>query len=135
MSSDCIFCKIVRGEIPCHKIWEDENLLAFLDINPLVEGHTLVIPKKHFQDIFDIDEENISKINEGVKKVTGLMKENLKVDGVNVLNASGKSAQQSVFHIHYHVIPRFENDGLDIFPEKKDVIKELSEIASKIRGK
>jgi len=117
---ECIFCKIVKGEIPCEKIWEDENFIVFLDVNPVAEGHTLVISKKHFENIFEASDEIAGKINLVCKKVAILLKEKFDVNAVNIVNASGKAAQQSVFHLHYHVIPRRENDGLDLWFHKKD---------------
>jgi histidine triad (HIT) family protein len=113
--TECIFCKIVKGEIPCKKIWEDKDFLAFEDVSPVAKGHTLVIPKDHFENIFDLPEDLAGKINIVCKKVALLLKEKFSVDSVNIINASGKSAQQSVFHIHYHIIPRKENDGLDLW--------------------
>ncbi len=119
---ECIFCKMVRGEIPFGKgkIWEDENFIAFLDVNPITKGHTLVIPKKHFENIFEASDEIAGKINLVCKKVAILLKEKFNVNAVNIVNASGKVAQQSVFHLHYHVIPRRESDGLDLWFHKKD---------------
>ncbi|MGD9276458.1 MAG: HIT domain-containing protein [Candidatus Pacearchaeota archaeon] len=100
---DCIFCKIAEGEIPCYKIYEDGEFLAFSDAHPAAEGHTLVIPKKHFENIFELPENLVGKINIVSKKVAELLKEKFEINDVNILNASGKAAQQSVFHIHYHV--------------------------------
>lgn len=114
-NSDCIFCKIVKGEVPCHKIWEDENFLAFLDIKPVGEGHTVIIPKKHYENIFETPEDLIGKINVVCKKMALLLKERMGINNINILNASGKAAQQSVFHLHYHVVPRKEEDGLNLW--------------------
>ncbi len=131
--ADCIFCKIVEGKIPSKKVFEDEMCLALLDVNPIVEGHTLVIPKKHFKDIFEIDEKTIGHMNEICKKVANLLKERLDVRAVNILNASGKEAQQSVFHIHYHVVPRRENDGLDLwFHGKRNGTIDLDKVFKKL---
>jgi len=116
---ECIFCKIVNGKLPCNKIYEDENFIAFFDVNPVVEGHTLVISKKHFENIFETSDEISGKINLVCKKVAILLKEKFNVNAVNIINASGRAAQQSVFHLHYHVIPRRENDGLDLWFHKK----------------
>jgi len=136
MKEECVFCKIVNGELPCHKVWEDEDILVFLSIEPVKSGHALVIPKKHYENIFDVDEEILGKMNVVCKKVGEMLKKNFESEGVNVLNASGEVAQQSVFHIHYHVIPRNKNDGLNLWfhgeinGEKKD----LGEVAKKIKG-
>jgi histidine triad (HIT) family protein len=113
--TDCVFCKIVAGELPSYKVWEDDNILAFLTIEPIARGHTLVIPKDHHQDIFQTSEEALAAMNVACKKVADLLKEKLGVENVNIINASGKAAQQSVFHIHYHVVPRYEQDGLDLW--------------------
>ena len=117
--SECIFCKIAKGEIPAEKIYEDEEFIAFSDVNPIVEGHTLVIPKKHFENIFDLPEELAGKLNIACQKVANLLKNKYPIKDVNILNASGKFAQQSVFHIHYHVVPRKEGDGLNLWFHKK----------------
>jgi len=110
----CLFCKIVKGEIPCHKIYEDKDFLAFLDVNPKREGHTLIIPKKHYQDVFDIPEEVFKGLMLVVQKLAKKLKNSGKVEGVNLLHASGKTAQQSVFHFHFHLVPRRAGDGLDL---------------------
>lgn len=120
---DCVFCKIVKGEIPCHKVYEDDSVLAFLDIYPKAKGHILVIPKKHFENIHEIEEESLCDVISIVKKMSLLVKEKLGVKSVNVLNASGKEAQQSVFHIHFHVLPRTEEDSLDVFHSEKEFEK------------
>ena len=103
---DCIFCKIVKGEAPAKKVYENEKVLAFLTIGPISRGHLLVIPKKHFENIFDIDEDYLKEIIFATKKISQKLKKNLKADGVNILHASGKDAQQSVFHFHLHLVPR-----------------------------
>jgi len=111
----CIFCKIVNKEIPSKIIYEDEYTLSFLDVSPVSNGHTLVIPKKHFENIFDISEEYLSNVIKSVKKVSIILKEKLGCSSVNILNASGKDAQQTVFHLHFHIVPRDKDDGLDLF--------------------
>jgi len=131
---NCIFCKIVAGEIPAHKIWENDHVLAFLDVNPIAKGHTLVIPKKHCMDIFDADDEYLKEITAALKKVSSLIKQDLGATGVNLMNASGIDAQQTVFHLHFHIIPRFTNDGLDTWPKSDFKDTSLEETAKKIRG-
>src|SRR5487761_638675 len=96
--NDCIFCKIVRGEIDAAKVYEDDDTLSFLDVNPLTKGHCLVIPKKHFENIFDIDKEILQKIISSAKNISEKLKKSLDAPGVNLVNASGKDAEQSVFH-------------------------------------
>ncbi len=109
---DCVFCKIVSGEIPGVKIWEDQDIFVFLDIHPLRKWHCLVIPKVHYQDLFDIDESLLQKIVVVAKKIASFMKNSLGASAVNLINASGKDAEQSVFHFHLHVVPRYPDDGL-----------------------
>ena len=129
---DCIFCKIIKGEIPSYKVYEDDFVYAFLDANPLVEGHTLVIPKKHQKDIFEVDD--FSKIMSAVKIITQKMRSNLNCQGINVFNSNGAIAGQTVFHFHIHLIPRKEGDGLNLFNggdlklEKSDFERVLSQL-------
>lgn len=108
---DCIFCKIVRGEIPSYKVWEDENSFAFLDITPRSKGHTLVIPKVHAERISDLDEINASKLLPTVKKVVAKIQDKLNPDGYNIGFNDGKFGGQVVPHLHIHVMPRWEGDG------------------------
>ncbi|MFW5852602.1 MAG: HIT family protein [Nanoarchaeota archaeon] len=129
---DCIFCKIIKGEIPSHQLFEDEIVKVFLDVNPVSKGHLLVIPKEHYVDIFETPEHVLCRINEVCKKMAQLCKSKLGATGVNVVNASGKDAQQSVFHTHYHVVPRFPDDGIDLwFHGKSNSMDELKEIQEK----
>jgi len=129
----CIFCKIVNGEIPSRKVYEDEKVLAFLDVNPISKGHVLIIPKKHFENIFDIDEDYLKKIITVSKKISLMVKDNLNANGINILHASGKDAQQSVFHFHIHLVPRYKDDKLNTWP--KSDYKELNfdEIIKKLK--
>ncbi len=113
---NCIFCKIVAGEIPCDKIYEDESVLAFLDIKPFTKGHTLVIPKKHFENIFDIQGEALEKVIIVAKSISEKIKNNLKADGIRLSQSNGKVAGQDMMHFHLHIIPRYENDGLSSNP-------------------
>ena len=112
--SDCVFCGIVKGEYPSTKIYEDDHVYAFLDINPVAKHHTLVIPKEHYADLYDIPEATLQHLMVAVKRVTlQLQKEG--VNAVNVLHASGVEAQQSVFHFHLHIVPRHQDDNLNHF--------------------
>lgn len=115
----CIFCKIVKKELSSYKVYEDENTLAFLDIYPVIEGHTLIIPKKHFENILDIEDEELNNVMKATKKVAELVKKKLNADAINVLHASGVEAGQTVFHIHFHVVPRFKNDGVQMWPHHR----------------
>ena len=108
---DCIFCKIVREEIPCHKIYEDDNSLAFLDIKPHAKGHTVFIPKKHGETAFDFTENDLSEFFPAVRKVMEILKEKLNPDGFNVGWNNGSTAGQVVPHLHIHIFPRYEGDG------------------------
>ena len=131
---DCIFCKIVKGEIPSFKIAENEKALAFLSIDQFAKGHTLVIPKNHAESIFELPVEEMQNFLELVKKIAEKMKKNLNSGGVNILNASGKAAQQSVFHLHFHVIPRKNDDGLNAWPFKEKLANiDLKEVCEQLK--
>ena len=130
---ECIFCKIANNEIPCLQIFEDDLVKAFLDVNPISNGHLLVIPKEHFENIFVTPDEVLAHINQVCKKMALLCKEKLNATGVNIVNASGKDAQQSVFHLHFHVVPRYENDGLDLwFHGRSKDYEEVKKIQKKL---
>jgi histidine triad (HIT) family protein len=103
---DCIFCKIVKGEIPCFKVFEDDRVLAFEDINPISEGHTLVIPKRHAVNLWDIPAEDLTAIHLASKKIIQGIKDALNPTGVAVLQLNGRGASQLVLHYHLHLIPR-----------------------------
>ena len=111
---DCIFCKIIKGEIPSYKIYENEDVYAFLDINGKVAGHTLVVPKKHFKNILDIDEINLCKVVNAVKLIANHYVDNLGFKGFNLQVNNGESAGQEVLHLHFHILPR----GNDSFKGK-----------------
>ncbi|WP_078552626.1 HIT family protein [Bacillus alkalicellulosilyticus] len=109
---NCIFCKIVKGDIPAAKVYEDENVLAFLDISQVTKGHTLVIPKVHQKDIFELTPEVASSLFSVVPKIATAIKKTFKPIGLNIVNNNGEAAGQSVFHYHIHLIPRYgEGDG------------------------
>ena len=132
---DCIFCKIINGELPLKKIYEDEHTLAFLDIAGDVDGHTLVIPKKHVTNILDCDRETLARLMDTVKLISNHYAENCGYDGVNLINASGEAAQQSVFHLHIHVVPRKTGDGLNVFPKFAGAKLPLDEMLERLRLK
>ena len=111
-SQDCVFCKIAAGEIPCSKVYEDDSVLAFLDINPLSEGHTLVIPKAHYDKLDLCPPEVLTSIAVCIGKVALAVVSGLQCDGYNVLCNNGKAAGQEVDHVHFHVIPRDSGDGV-----------------------
>ncbi len=136
---DCLFCKIAAGEIPSSKVYENESILAFLDIQPVNRGHVLVIPKLHFERIADIDDEILGKIIKAGNKINkAIYKSSIKPEGLNLFLADGKAAGQEVFHTHLHLIPRFANDGFGLtFPEgysNPPSREELEKIAEEIRN-
>lgn len=120
---NCIFCKIVRGEIPSRKIYEDEKVLAFLDISPQSLGHTLVIPKKHFADIYEIDNEELCNLISSVKSISEHVKTVLKSDGIKIVQNNGVSAGQTVFHIHFHIIPVYDRIEEEIKSEDLEKVE------------
>ncbi len=107
--TNCIFCKIIAGEIPSKTIYEDEEFKVFLDVNPASKGHILVIPKEHYADLYEIDEEVAGRAMKLVKKLAAHMKAVLNCDGLNLVQNNGVVAGQTVFHFHMHLIPRYEN--------------------------
>jgi len=129
----CIFCKIIKGEIPSYKIYEDEDILAFLDINPFTPGHTVIASKKHYRDIFDVSQNILKKGIIVAQKISKKTKERLGAKGINFLLDSRKAGEQFLFHFHIHVIPRFPNDGLRLWPTQhckvdlKRIQKKLTE--------
>jgi len=129
----CIFCKIIAAEIPSYKVYEDEQILAFLDINPVNFGHTLVVPKKHFAGIEEADEQTLCQIVKIVKKVGLSLKKNLSAPGYNVQVNNGSAAGQIVPHLHFHVTPRLSDDGLELWPQKKYKENQAEEVLNKIK--
>ncbi|MDT8862017.1 HIT family protein [Alkalihalobacillus sp. MEB130] len=110
--SNCIFCKIVKGDIPASKVYEDEHVLAFIDISQVTKGHTLVIPKTHHQDLFDLSEESAQHVFTTVPKVAKAIKQAYQAKGLNIVNNNGELAGQTVYHYHVHLIPRYgKGDG------------------------
>jgi histidine triad (HIT) family protein len=109
---DCIFCKIVAGELPATIVDEDERTIAFMDINPATRGHALVIPRTHSTDLLSVEQADLTAVAVAARRLAGRAKERLRADGVNLLNSCGAVAWQSVFHFHIHVIPRYHDDPL-----------------------
>lgn len=130
---NCLFCKIVKGDIPCYKIYEDDFVLAFLDIACDAEGHTLVVPKKHFENMLDADETYLNSVLSACKKISKHYVENCGFEGVNIVNNSGEVAGQTVMHLHFHIIPRKNNDKLNVWQlcEKREM--NLGEVAQKLK--
>lgn len=125
----CIFCLIVAGEIPAHRLFEDESHLAFLDIFPAALGHTLVVPKKHSTDIHEITARDYGDLAERAKSIADLIQRNLATDGITIMQMNREAGGQSVFHTHIHVIPRFSGDQLIQpwipMPASQDDLKEI----------
>jgi histidine triad (HIT) family protein len=131
--TDCLFCKIVAGEIPSTKIYENDTVLAFLDINPVNIGHTLVIPKSHHTNLYETPDEALAGIMPVVKKVSVAIKETLNADGINIEMNNDPIAGQIIFHSHIHIIPRFEGDGFKHWHGARNYHEnEMSEVAKKI---
>lgn len=112
--SDCIFCKIINKEIPTDIIYENDKVMVFLDIFPTSLGHTLIIPKKHFVNVYDIEEDYLAEIIKVTKKLALAYKEIFGIDNLQLIHNAGKHGQQGVFHFHFHLIPRHEGDGINL---------------------
>jgi histidine triad (HIT) family protein len=109
---DCLFCKIVAGEVPSTRVDEDERTVAFMDINPATRGHALVIPREHSRDLHEVSPEDLRATMAAAQRLAARARDRLGADGVNLLNSCGRAAWQTVFHFHVHVIPRYEDDPL-----------------------
>ncbi|MFH1890579.1 MAG: HIT family protein [Candidatus Kuenenbacteria bacterium] len=130
----CIFCKIIAGEIPADKVYEDHKILAFLDISPVNKGHVLIIPKEHYENLMATPDELVKDLWAMAKKIAKAVQEATGADGINFGSNNGKAAGQIVFHTHIHVIPRFKDDGLIGWPNKKYEEGEQAEMAGKVRN-
>lgn len=134
MKDDCIFCKLANGVFPTNSIYEDDTFNVILDASPANPGHALILPKEHFQDIFEIDEETLGKAMQLAKKIATRQTEVLKCDGVNVIQNNKEAAGQSVPHYHLHVIPRFVNDGQKMLWQPHEAVDEKQkEICEKLK--
>jgi histidine triad (HIT) family protein len=132
---DCIFCKIAAGEIPAHKIAEDEHTIAFMDINPWTRGHALVIPKEHTRNLWEAPREVLHSTIDMAQQVAIRQRDKLHCDGVNLLNSTEPAAWQTVFHYHVHVIPRYEDDPLQLPGKPQEVDQdELAKVAEELAG-
>lgn len=131
--NNCIFCKIIKGEIPSHKIYEDEYTLAFLDIAPIHPGHTLIVPKQHHENLEQTPHDVSCKCMDTIKKIAPALLKATGADGFNVGLNNGSAAGQAVFHTHFHLIPRFTNDGLKPWPHNKYQPKQAEEITRRIK--
>jgi len=131
MKNNCIFCAIAEGEIPSFKVYEDELVLAYLDINPFTKGHTLVIPKAHSEGLLDTDDATLATIIARVKKVAAHLKAALPCDGFNILQNNGEAAGQTVKHVHFHIVPRYGSEPI-AFESHPGDMAELKALAERI---
>jgi histidine triad (HIT) family protein len=130
---DCIFCKIANGEIPSNTVYEDEHYRAILDLSPATKGHTLILPKDHFENLFDADEPTVGGIMKTAQKIGSAMMKTLGCDGIDVVQNNGAAAGQTVKHLHVHLIPRYEGDGQIVtWKQNESDPEEQKEIATKI---
>jgi histidine triad (HIT) family protein len=132
---DCVFCKIVTGELPATRVDEDERTIAFMDINPATRGHALVIPRAHAADLHEIGAEDLGACAVAAQRLADRMRERLGADGVNVINSCGSAAWQTVFHFHLHVVPRYVGDPLELpwIPAPGD-LDEIAAASALLRG-
>lgn len=132
MKNDCIFCAIAAGEIPSFKIYEDDQVLAYLDINPFTLGHTLVIPKAHSECLLDAEDATLATVLARVKKIAAHIKSALPCDGFNILQNNGEAAGQTVKHLHFHIVPRYGSEPI-VFESHKGNMDELKALSERIR--
>ena len=133
--SDCVFCKIVAGQIPATRVYEDEHALAFMDIGQVNPGHVLVAAKKHAPYLYELDEAQAAAVARACVKVSKAIQNAFKPEGLSVYQANGKAAGQTVFHYHVHLVPRHEGDGMELtWPLKNPPRDKLEEYAARIRG-
>jgi histidine triad (HIT) family protein len=132
---DCIFCKILDGELPATIVDQDERTIAIMDINPATRGHALVIPRNHSRDLLTIDADDLRAVASAAQRLSGKIKQRLRADGVNLINSCGEKAWQTVFHFHMHVIPRYEGDPVRLpwIPARGDPA-EIQAAAQEIAG-
>ena len=135
MADDCLFCGIVDGSIPSETVDSDERTVAFMDINPATPGHALVVPRAHSADLMEVGAEDLSATVLAAQRLSRRMKEALDADGINLINACGAAAAQTVFHFHIHVVPRYEGDPIELpwVPTPGDP-DEIAATAAKLRG-
>ena len=132
---NCIFCKIANGEIPSTTLYEDEDFRVILDLGPATRGHALLLPKNHFANLFELDDETVQKAILVAKKMAGKMKAALGADGFNLVQNNGEAAGQTVFHFHMHLIPRYENDNAGILWEPGETTPEdMAEVKRLVDG-
>ena len=135
MDTNCIFCKIANGDIPSSTIYEDDSFRVILDLSPATKGHALILPKQHMANIFEMDDSTAEKIFVLASRIAKAMKTALNCDGLNIVQNNGEVAGQTVFHFHMHIIPRYNNDGQNIYwvPGTSEA-EEREAIASQIKS-
>ncbi|MBI2355843.1 MAG: HIT family protein [Candidatus Doudnabacteria bacterium] len=133
MSEQCIFCKIVNKEIPAEIVYEDDSVVAFLDIRPVSKGHTLVVPKKHSNDFLSTEDDVLEALIPEIKKIGAAVMKAVGAHGMNISTNHGAAAGQVVFHLHFHLIPRFSNDNLMPWPHGDSEPKNRQELAEEIK--
>ena len=132
---DCIFCKFVAGELPAEKVDEDEHTIAFMDLNPWTRGHALVVPRNHARNLWEVDAEDLSRTVVAAQRLALRVRDRLDADGVNLLNSCEPAAWQTVFHLHVHVIPRYEDDPLRVPGTPAEPAEgELAAVAQELRA-
>ena len=132
MKNDCVFCAIAEAEIPSFKVYEDELVLAYLDINPFTKGHTLVIPKAHTTGLLDTPDETLAAVLARVKKIAAHLKKALPCDGFNILQNNGAAAGQTVMHLHFHIVPRYGQEEISFVSHTGDM-KALKALAAQLQ--
>lgn len=130
----CIFCDIIAGKIPSSKVYEDENVLAILDVSQVTIGHTLVMPKKHVANIIDADEDTVVQCSKVISKLTKQIVHNTNAVGCNVLNNCGEIAGQTVHHLHFHIIPRYSSDDAIQIKFNESQKQDLNAVLEKVKG-
>jgi len=130
---DCLFCKIVKGEIPSYKVYEDKEFIAFLDIGPINKGHTLIVPKKHSETFMHMNEDELGKVMHVIQKIANAIMKATKADGFNLMLNNQKAAGQVIGHTHFHIIPRFHGDGFKHWAQGKYKKNEAVKITNEIK--
>ena len=134
MKDDCIFCKLANGDIPTNTLYEDDCVRVIFDAEPAAEGHVLILPKEHFDNIYELDDDTAGHVFKVAKKIATAMNKTLDMDGLNVVQNNGEAAGQTVFHFHMHIIPRHNDDTVNVGWEKHKVSSErIKDITDEVR--
>jgi len=133
--TDCVFCKIAAGEIPCHKVYEDDHHIAFMDMGQVNPGHVIVSMKSHYETILHLEEDQAAGIFQVVNRIAKAVQQEFKPDGMTVLQANRKAGWQTIPHFHFHILPRHAEDGVNLtWPAKNPPAEELAELANRIKA-